>query len=141
MSTVETADADLPKALVKRIVKGKLAQVDLANGGDGSREFQINKDALLAFCESGKVFIHYLTATANDVCKEAKRQTISADDVITALEDLEFGELVPELKEALEGEQHGLHVFCFDWAGRCGAQGTDSRPSMLMMPCVHVIPF
>ena len=55
------------------------------------------------------MFIHYLTATANDVCKESKRQTISADDVITALEDLEFGELVPALREALEGEK-GLQI-------------------------------
>ncbi|GAB4813672.1 hypothetical protein N2152v2_000718 [Parachlorella kessleri] len=102
MAAVTSTDADLPKALVKRIVKGKLAQVDIANGGDGSRDFQVNKDALLAFCESGKVFIHYLTATANDVCKESKRQTISADDVIAALEELDFGELVPGLREALE---------------------------------------
>lgn len=54
-------------------------------------------------CSPPQVFIHYLTATANDVCKEAKRQTISADDVLTALDDLEFGDLVPPLREALEG--------------------------------------
>lgn len=56
------------------------------------------------FAAPRQVFIHYLTATANDVCKEAKRQTVSAEDVLTALEDLEFGELVPALREALEGE-------------------------------------
>lgn len=51
----ESVDADLPKALVKRIVKAKLGAVDVAAGGDGTRDFQVNKDALLAFCESGKV--------------------------------------------------------------------------------------
>lgn len=41
------------------------------------------QDALLACAEAAKLFIHYLTATANDACKDAKRQTISADDVTT----------------------------------------------------------
>ncbi len=50
-----------------------------------------------------QVFISYLTSAANDICKEAKRQTISAEDVFTALQDLEFGELISPLKEALEG--------------------------------------
>jgi DNA polymerase epsilon subunit 3 len=63
------------------------------------------QDAVLACSEAGKLFIHYLTATANDTCREARRQTISADDVLTALEDLNFGELVEPLKAALEGKQ------------------------------------
>jgi hypothetical protein len=55
-------------------------------------------------CVSGaQVFISYLTATANDNCIRAKRQTISADDVITALNDTDFTELVGPLKESLEG--------------------------------------
>ncbi|KAL4428265.1 hypothetical protein ABPG75_002354 [Micractinium tetrahymenae] len=98
----DARDADLPKALMKRILKARLAQWDAANGGDGSRDFQINKDALLACCEAAKLFIHYLAATANDACKDAKRQTVSADDVLTALDDLEFGELVEPLKAALD---------------------------------------
>ncbi|EFN55328.1 hypothetical protein CHLNCDRAFT_14739, partial [Chlorella variabilis] len=65
------------------------------------------QDALLACAEAGRLFIHYLTATANDACKDAKRQTISADDVLTALEDLDFGELVEPLRSALEGERGG----------------------------------
>ena len=106
-AVAEPADSELPKALIKRIIKTKLSEIDAAHGGDGQRDFQVNKDALLAFCESGKLFIHYLTATANDVCKDAKRQTISADDVLTALDDLEFGELVEPLKQALEGASGG----------------------------------
>lgn len=125
------------------------------------------QDALLACSEAGKLFIHYLTATAGDNCRDAKRQTISAgarggallpalwnrqarccsdccccrigsahpstpapsplccpcccqrcpscvlltaahpcltaDDVITALSDLDFPELEEPLKAALEG--------------------------------------
>jgi DNA polymerase epsilon subunit 3 len=91
----EADQAQLPAALVKRIVKTKLSETD-------GKDYQLNKDALLAFNEAGRLFIHYLTATANDICKEGKRQTISADDVLTALADLELPELVQPLKEALE---------------------------------------
>ena len=102
MSAAEPQDADLPKALLKRLIKARLQEVDRSKGGDGTRDYQVNKDALLAFGEAGKLFIHYLTATANDICKDAKRQTISADDVVAALADLEFEELVEPLKAALE---------------------------------------
>lgn len=63
---------------------------------------------MLACSEAAKLFIHYLAATANDACKDAKRQTVSADDVLTALDDLEFGELAEPLKAALEGESRLL---------------------------------
>lgn len=95
-------EADLPKAVLKRLIKSKLQEYDKSRGGDGTRDFQINKDALLAFGEASKLFIHYLTSMANDVCKDAKRQTVNADDVFKALADMEFEELVPSLKEALE---------------------------------------
>ena len=51
------------------------------------------------------MFISFITATANDVCKERKRATINADDVFQALEDLEFGDLLPALRESYEGER------------------------------------
>lgn len=44
----------------------------------------------------------YLTACANDFCREAKRQTISAQDVMQAIKELEFGELEEPLREYLE---------------------------------------
>lgn len=51
-------DSDLPKTLVRKIVKGKLLQIDAAaNSGseEVQRDVQLNKDALLAFSESTKV--------------------------------------------------------------------------------------
>lgn len=39
----EAPDADLPRALLKRILKARLSEWDAANGGDGTRDFQINK--------------------------------------------------------------------------------------------------
>lgn len=44
----------------------------------------------------------YLTACANDFCREAKRQTISAQDVMQAIKELEFGELEEPLREYLD---------------------------------------
>jgi len=96
------ADAEveeLPKAIVRRLVKDKLAHV--AGGGEGA-EVIVNKDAMAAFAESARIFIHYLSATANDMCKESKRQTINADDVLKALDEMEFSEFVEPLRTSLQ---------------------------------------
>lgn len=90
------ADTDLPKAVIKRIFKSKLDAL-----GEGN--IQLHRDATLALGESAKVLINLLTATSNDICKEKKRQTIGADDVLQALEDLEFDDLVAPLQVALDG--------------------------------------
>ncbi|XP_022152961.1 DNA polymerase epsilon subunit 3 [Momordica charantia] len=86
---------ELPKTIVRRVVKEKLSQCSR------NQDISVNKDSLLAFCESARIFIHYLSATSNDICKESKRQTIKADDVLKALEDMEFPELVRPLKASL----------------------------------------
>ncbi|CAL5075516.1 unnamed protein product [Urochloa decumbens] len=90
---------ELPKAIVRRLVKDKLAHI--AGGGEGG-EVIVNKDAMAAFAESARIFIHYLSATANDMCKESKRQTINADDVLKALDEMEFSEFVEPLRTSLE---------------------------------------
>ncbi|CAL5080176.1 unnamed protein product [Urochloa decumbens] len=90
---------ELPKAIVRRLVKDKLAHI--AGGGEGA-EVIVNKDAMVAFAESARIFIHYLSATANDMCKESKRQTINADDVLKALDEMEFSEFVEPLRTSLE---------------------------------------
>ena len=52
---------ELPKAIVRRLIKEKLAQI--ASGGGGGAEVIVNKDAMAAFAESARIFIHYLSAT------------------------------------------------------------------------------
>ncbi|MCL7041882.1 hypothetical protein MKW94_023748 [Papaver nudicaule] len=86
---------ELSKASVRRLVKEKLSELD---AGD----LQIHKEAILAFRESARIFIHYLSATANDVCKESKRQTINAEDIFKALEEIEFQEFIGPLKASLD---------------------------------------
>jgi len=92
----------LPHAHIKRIVKAKLAELT-AGEGDGKRDVSVQKEALAAFAESAKVFIHFLTATANDICHENKRLTINAEDVMKAIDDVEFPEFAEPLREALAG--------------------------------------
>eukprot|EP00242_Pyramimonas_sp_CCMP2087_P015850 CAMPEP_0198212350 /NCGR_PEP_ID=MMETSP1445-20131203/25693_1 /TAXON_ID=36898 /ORGANISM="Pyramimonas sp., Strain CCMP2087" /LENGTH=147 /DNA_ID=CAMNT_0043886773 /DNA_START=312 /DNA_END=751 /DNA_ORIENTATION=- len=95
---------DLPRAHVKRIVKNKLQELQAkTDGEEKKREIQVQKEALQALSESAKIFIHYLTATANDLCHESKRSTISADDVMRAIEETEFSEFLEPLKAHLEG--------------------------------------
>ena len=45
---------------------------------------------------------------ANDFCKEGKRQTISAQDVIAAMKELEFDEFVEPLERFLEAHRKDL---------------------------------
>ncbi|KAI4322428.1 hypothetical protein L6164_022124 [Bauhinia variegata] len=87
---------ELPRTIVRRIVKDKLSRC--SKDGDIS----VHKDALLAFAESARIFIHYISATANDICKESKRQILNADDIFKALEETEFHEFVRPLKASLE---------------------------------------
>ncbi|XP_010927748.1 DNA polymerase II subunit B4 [Elaeis guineensis] len=93
---------ELPRAIVRRVVKDKLAELSSEGAGGGEEELKVHKDALLAFAESARIFIHYLSATANDICKESNRQTINAEDVIRAIEEIEFPEFIEPLRISLE---------------------------------------
>ncbi|CAD5319667.1 unnamed protein product [Arabidopsis thaliana] len=87
---------ELPLAIVRRVVKKKLSECS------PDYDVSIHKEALLAFSESARIFIHYLSATANDFCKDARRQTMKADDVFKALEEMDFSEFLEPLKSSLE---------------------------------------
>eukprot|EP00252_Welwitschia_mirabilis_P014437 TRINITY_DN31712_c0_g1_i1.p1 TRINITY_DN31712_c0_g1~~TRINITY_DN31712_c0_g1_i1.p1 ORF type:complete len:157 (+),score=43.41 TRINITY_DN31712_c0_g1_i1:85-555(+) len=91
---------DLPRSIVKRIVKGKLCEMTKENSS--IKDISIHKDALSAFAESARIFIHYLSATANDICNDSKRQVINADDVLKAVEEMEFPELLESLHTSLD---------------------------------------
>ena len=111
-----SAEVDFPKAVLKRIVKEKMREFfernDMQTEMESSVDIQISKDALTAFNEAAKLFVYYITATANDICRESKRQTISPTDVITALQEVEFEELVEPVASLVEGMYHVcmLHV-------------------------------
>ena len=108
---MSTDQDDLPRAHIKRIVKGKLTALMNEGGpdakGNKAPDGHVQKEALLAFGACAKIFIHLLTCTGNDICRDGKRQTISVDDVFKAVDELEFSEFGEPLKEALAGETRG----------------------------------
>lgn len=62
---------------------------------------KVKKDAKQAISKAAGIFVLYLAHNANQLCKNSKRSTIQADDVLTALNDIEFGDFNDELKKAL----------------------------------------
>ena len=88
-----TADKDfeLPSASINRILKSRLPEGVLAS-----------KEAKQAIGKAAGVFVLYVTTTANDFCRESRRQTISAQDVLDAMQELDFEEFIQPLKVALE---------------------------------------
>jgi len=88
---IKAPEFEPPQACIQRIVKAVLPD-----------NVQIGKDAKAAFARAAGIFIMYLTACANDFCRESKRQTVSGSDVMMAISELEFHEMVEPLKEFLE---------------------------------------
>jgi DNA polymerase epsilon subunit 3 len=80
-----------PSSSIARIVKAVLPE-----------SMQLAKDARTAFARSASIFALYVTAAANDLCRDAKRATITAQDVYKALDELEFETLTPQVKEFVE---------------------------------------
>lgn len=80
-----------PVACVRRILKKTLPSSS-----------NVGKDAVAAFARASGIFIIYLTTCANDFARENRRQTITANDVLAAIKELEFDEFSPELNMFLE---------------------------------------
>lgn len=98
-------DESLPLALVRKLVKTKLEALEAAaHSESGAKPPMVQKEALTAFSEACKVFIHFLTATAHDLCRDAKRQVITPEDVLKALEETEFADFDAPLRELLNSE-------------------------------------
>ena len=51
------------------------------------------------------MFVLYCTACSNTFAQKAKRKTLTATDVFSALQDMEFEQFIPELKECLEAHK------------------------------------
>ncbi|KAG1763622.1 histone-fold-containing protein [Suillus occidentalis] len=82
---------ELPKSLVTKIAKS--AMPDNA---------KLQKETVLSLVKGSTVFINYLVATAHDVALSKQHKSISASDVLKALEMIEFGDLVENLQNELQ---------------------------------------
>ncbi|ESK93344.1 cbf nf-y family transcription [Moniliophthora roreri MCA 2997] len=81
---------ELPKSLVTKIAKSNLPD-----------NTKLQKETILALVKGSTVFINYLAATAHDVAQSKQHKSISASDVLKALELLEFGDLVDPFQAEL----------------------------------------
>ena len=63
-------DYELPQASINRIIKNKLPE-----------SAQVGKEAKTAFSKAAGIFILYLTAAANDFCKEAGVRLCTEDEL------------------------------------------------------------
>lgn len=89
-------DLNLPTAVITRIIKDAIP--------DG---VNVSKEARLAISKAASVFVLYATSCSNNFALKGKRKTISANDVLSALEDMEFDQFVDPLKECLAAYKRG----------------------------------
>jgi len=82
---------ELPKSLVTRIARSGLPD-----------NVKMQKDTVLAISKGSAVFVNYLAATAHDVAASKQHKSISASDVLKALELAHFGDMVPKLQIELQ---------------------------------------
>ncbi|PFH47141.1 hypothetical protein AMATHDRAFT_82300 [Amanita thiersii Skay4041] len=82
---------ELPKTVVTKIAKSALPD-----------NAKLQKETILSLVKGSTVFINYLAATAHDVAQSKQHKSISASDVLRALELLEFGDLVETLQSELQ---------------------------------------
>lgn len=90
-------DLNLPTAVITRIIKDAIP--------DG---VNVSKEARLAISKAASVFVLYATSCSNNFALKGKRKTITAPDVLSALEDMEFDQFVDPLKECLAAYKRGL---------------------------------
>jgi len=82
---------ELPKSLVTKIAKSAMPE-----------NAKLQKETVLSLVKGSTVFINYLAATAHDVALSKQHKSISASDVLKALEMIEFGDLVEMLQNELQ---------------------------------------
>ncbi|PSR74550.1 hypothetical protein PHLCEN_2v9727 [Hermanssonia centrifuga] len=82
---------ELPKSLVTRLARSALPD-----------NAKMQKEMLLAVMKGSTVFVNYLAATAHDVASGKQHKSVSASDVLKALELMEMGDLVPKLQAELQ---------------------------------------
>jgi len=82
---------ELPRTLVTKIAKSAIPD-----------NTKLQKDTVLSLVKGSTVFINYLAATAHDVAHSKQHKSISASDVLKALEMIEFADLVAPLQAELQ---------------------------------------
>ncbi|KAF7985489.1 hypothetical protein HWV62_5274 [Athelia sp. TMB] len=82
---------ELPKSIVTKISKSAIPE-----------NAKLQKETTTSLVKGTTVFINYLSATAHDVAMSKQHKSISASDVLKALEIIEFGDLNDTLNTELQ---------------------------------------
>ncbi|KAF8531735.1 histone-fold-containing protein [Gautieria morchelliformis] len=89
-------DFELPRLLVTQLATSILPP-----------DAKLDGDSITALVKGSTVFINYLTSAAQDIAGARAHKTISGADVLKALENLQFGELVTAFQGELEVFRQG----------------------------------
>jgi len=81
---------ELPKSVVMKIAKSAIPD-----------NVKLQKETVLSLVKGSTVFINYLAATAHDVAQSKQHKSISASDVLKALETIEFSDMINKLQSEL----------------------------------------
>ncbi|EKM51031.1 uncharacterized protein PHACADRAFT_262974 [Phanerochaete carnosa HHB-10118-sp] len=80
---------ELPKSLVTKLARSAIPE-----------NAKLQKETVLALMKGSTVFINYLGA-AHDVASQKQHKSVSASDVLKALELLDLGDMMPKLQQEL----------------------------------------
>ncbi|OSC98113.1 histone-fold-containing protein [Trametes coccinea BRFM310] len=83
---------ELPRSVVMK----------LARASQVPENTKFSKDVVLAILKASTVFINYLAATAHEVASSKQHKSISATDVLKALELVEFGDIAKNIQGDLQ---------------------------------------
>ena len=95
-------DLNLPNSIVARIIKESLPE-----------GINVSKEAKSAIAKAASVYVVYTTSCSNNLAMKANRKTISGQDVLNAIVDMEFERFVEPLKASLEGIYRCIYLFIF----------------------------
>lgn len=84
-------DLNLPNAVITRIIKDMLPE-----------GISVAKEARSAIARAASVFVLFTTSSANALAQKNKKKTVSAQDVFSALKEMEFDKFIEPLQESLE---------------------------------------
>ncbi|KZV63608.1 histone-fold-containing protein [Peniophora sp. CONT] len=82
---------ELPRAVVTKLARAAVP--------DGTK---MQRDTVTALMKGSTVFINYLAAVAQDVAHQKQHKTVSAADVLRALELIDFADVAGPLQEELD---------------------------------------
>lgn len=88
---------NVPKATVQKIISEVLAAKPEAGGESQGASMSFAKETRDLLIECCVEFITMLTSEANDIAEKDAKKTIACEHITKALQDLGFGEYVPEL--------------------------------------------